>query len=51
MNNSGLFNVVPFERVFVNIVGKGIKHLLLKSEELVLSCDEYYLLAIQRGLI
>ncbi len=46
-----LFDEMPFNGVFNNIVGNGVKYFLLKSEEIVLSFIKYYLLAIQRGLI
>lgn len=47
MDNSDLFDEMPFERVINNIVRNGVKYFLLKSEEIVLSRDGYYLLAIQ----
>jgi DNA-binding MarR family transcriptional regulator len=45
--NNDLFDEMPFERLINNIVRNGVKYFLLKSEEIVLSRDGYYLLAIQ----
>ena len=47
MDDSDLFDEMPFERVINNIVRNRVKYFLLKSEEIVLSRDGYYLLAIQ----
>ena len=47
MDDSDLFDEMPFERVINNIVRNRVKYFLLKSEEIILSRDGYYLLAIQ----